>query len=1296
MTGQHLHDRNSNKKNAVYSEQRPSLQRSISHPGEHIKLDGNSKTLKHTGDHWKKIKRMALERLNTFSVGTTMMDDRLQNQDKMNDAGVVLNRRLEYNLLPGAIFAMMAQRDEHGFPRIPVLLSLVKVQIIGADNSKPSDKKTSRKIRQLCIVVSYGNTRWIIHRRYWDFVKLHYSYYGYDFTHSRRPVGLPVFPAHPQLRQHKDRYQVTQQQQHQKQQLSNPPLLNTQISSLCSIDGGDQRSTTIDDATIRYDLQVGNYLLHKEHDPNIPLTTPESPASQAEADSYINHNQQCHNILGATNVNQHDKLLEQYIGQLIQATLHTGNINRLCKFLEISALGLHLKATQLYGHHGKEGYMAIVARTDRGPKHSRRSWPRLCFGSRPSGNSTDKDNDKLKWFIIRDNYMVCVNHPHDMDYYDVILFEPGFQIQRGYTHRSINKLDKLKLAITSAAKLSIGHSTLCIRTNAGEIYLRAKNVRQAIQFEQSLLQACRQSTWCLPPQRFNSFAPVRSNCSTTWFVDGKDYFYQISVALENATKHIYIHDWWLSPELYLRRPPSENEQWRLDNILKRKAEQGVKIYIIVYKEIAMAVPLFSHHTKQYLLSLSNNIYVQRHPSRTLDILSKQDTLFYAHHEKICMVDGVVAFIGGLDLCYGRYDTAQHILNDDPVSVAKQTWIGKDYSNPRVDDFHALDKPFEDNIDRSSLPRMPWHDISVRICGEAARDVEHHFVQRWNFLRRRKSSTPKRPTPLLLPYTTDVPDLNDPRIGSAHSALRTQVQILRSVSSWSSGVATTEHSIMDAYVELIGASKHFVYIENQFFVTSTQCGTTVIENKVGNALYNRILRAHQNKETWYAVVMMPLVPEFPGTFDGADGTTIRLIMSSQYLSIGRGPDSLLGKLRAAGVMNTSNYIKFYGLRNWGELNGSYVTEQVYIHAKTMIVDDRTVIIGSANINERSMLGVRDSEICACIEDVDLLDSTFGGQPVKVGRFAHSLRLRLMAEHMGLPVDDWNTDKLLHHAGTDKEATKKRKDSTTCHTLLHEPMPPTDSDQDTASYHLQEYTSNQVIDHKLLQNLTTNEEPTSSIINQIDSGITDTESTATSTIIDTTSSTVRYTMNEEALSLYKEWAAWDTDTDNNGDGFNHTPLALPLMVVPSDKKSTEIDSTDTQELVFCNNNNGFWATTDDDIVFASLRDPLMEASQNMWHTLARRNTDLFRRCFMVKPDNNVRTWAAFSTFTKMSRQLLMDGQVSKTTSLNFMRPFVPYLLNKIKGHLVIWPIGFMEDEGENFVFAMDKLAPLEIFD
>ena len=38
----------------------------------------------------------------------------------------------------------------------------------------------------------------------------------------------------------------------------------------------------------------------------------------------------------------------------------------------------------------------------------------------------------------------------------------------------------------------------------------------------------------------------------------------------------------------------------------------------------------------------------------------------------------------------------------------------------------------------------------------------------------------------------------------------------------------------------------------------------------------------------------------------------------------------------------------------------------MHSKLLIADDRVVICGSANINDRSLLGKRDSEIAVIVE------------------------------------------------------------------------------------------------------------------------------------------------------------------------------------------------------------------------------------------------------------------------------------------------------------------------------------------
>ncbi len=65
-----------------------------------------------------------------------------------------------------------------------------------------------------------------------------------------------------------------------------------------------------------------------------------------------------------------------------------------------------------------------------------------------------------------------------------------------------------------------------------------------------------------------------------------------------------------------------------------------------------------------------------------------------------------------------------------------------------------------------------------------------------------------------------------------------------------------------------------------------------------------------------------------------------------------------------------------------------------------MDDRKVLIGSTNLNDRSMLGNRDSEIAMVIEDTDKLLSSMAGTPFKAAKFAHSLRAQLFKEHFGL--------------------------------------------------------------------------------------------------------------------------------------------------------------------------------------------------------------------------------------------------------------------------------------------------------
>ncbi|CCG82002.1 putative Phospholipase D1 [Taphrina deformans PYCC 5710] len=676
--------------------------------------------------------------------------------------------------------------------------------------------------------------------------------------------------------------------------------------------------------------------------------------------------------------------------------------NRLCKFLEISTLGIRLAKEERIA--GKEGYLAI-----RSVKGATRGF--TC-------NPVEiKRRHQPRWFMVRESYMAVIAHPGATEIYDVFYFDHHFEMTR---RNFANDVSLITDRGEQTGHTHSSHHSFKLKNSERRVNLVAKNGRQLEQFTSSIAKLSEASPWS-KKHRFGSFAPVRTNVAAQWLVDGRDYFWNVSRAIYNARDVIYIHDWWLSPELYMRRPPALSEKWRLDRLLQRKAQEGVKIFIIIYQNVGTTVPIDSTYTKYSLMGLHPNIMVQRSPGHL-----KQITFFWAHHEKILAIDNELAFVGGLDLCFGRWDSPEHVLTDDkddgrytaknehegpdevrlaPSSIDDfpddpEVWPGKDYSNPRVLDFHTLDKPYAELYDRSKIPRMGWHDISMCILGQAARDVARHFVQRWNYLIRTKP--PKKPVPMLLPPAEYLPaDLEK------HGVTGTcEVQILRSSGSWSLGLDETECSIHNAYCGMIKASEHFVYIENQFFITSTEVEGTQITNGIGDALVERIIRAHRNKELWKAIIVVPMMPGFPGSVDGNEGTALRYIMKCQFNTISRGPKSIFGRVRKAGI-DPAHYINFFGLRGWGKVGEDpkvLVSEMVYIHAKCMIVDDRAAIIGSANINERSQRGNRDSEVAAVVRDTDMMESTMGGEAFQVGRFAHTLRIRLMREHLGVNVDE----------------------------------------------------------------------------------------------------------------------------------------------------------------------------------------------------------------------------------------------------------------------------------------------------
>ena len=436
-----------------------------------------------------------------------------------------------------------------------------------------------------------------------------------------------------------------------------------------------------------------------------------------------------------------------------------------------------------------------------------------------------------------------------------------------------------------------------------------------------------------------------------------------------------------------------------------------------------------------------------------------------------IIDNVIGYVGGLDLCWGRYDNNQHPIYEapNPQNIYEFPFI--DYSNSRVKDFSNVQNYYIESVPREHSTRMPWHDVHSRIIGVAVAKISKHFIQRWNYANseenqlRALSSIKKdsisqnnklnfdqkltkknilKIRELKEEFIMEENNVNDREKPQIENEMKSQtfseiktdldidknktniteiykkyftegippsnVHVLRSVSKWNAGVNQTERSILNEYYRLIRSAKHYIYIENQFFVSKSwnKKERENNENCISDEVQNK---AYRRKENFKVYIFIPLLPGFEGNPENSD--TIKIILKHTYAGISRNYGlSMIEQLEKRMGNKWRNYIGFFSLRNHALVNNVPKTEIIYIHCKLMIIDDKTVLIGSANINDRSMLGDRDSEFAVIINEKQELENKKTGKKYIMNgisnynatNFAVEFRKALMAEHLGISQDD----------------------------------------------------------------------------------------------------------------------------------------------------------------------------------------------------------------------------------------------------------------------------------------------------
>ncbi|KAK4274433.1 hypothetical protein QN277_017653 [Acacia crassicarpa] len=522
------------------------------------------------------------------------------------------------------------------------------------------------------------------------------------------------------------------------------------------------------------------------------------------------------------------------------------------------------------------------------------------------------------------------------------------------------------------------------------------------------------------------FFNQRENCKVTLYQDAHvlDDFIKVSIplsggiryynpgrcwqdifsAIYNAKYLIYITGWSVYTEITLIRN-SDKPSMTLGQLLLMKADEGVKVLMLVWDDRTSdqlrKVGFMATHDEE-TVQYFRNTKVQcelcpRNPDVGRSIIQGlQTSTMFTHHQKAVVVDSdlpevteesklgsqkrtIVSFIGGIDLCDGRYDTHEHPLFSTLDTIHK-------------DDFHQPN--FAGASIKKGGPREPWHDIHCKLEGPIAWDVLYNFEQRWEKQVGKDLLIPLEDYDEILVSPSEILPLEDNETWT--------VQLFRSIdggavsgfpraqeeaAEWglvSGKNNIIDRSIQDAYINAIRRAKNFIYIENQYFLGSSYGweATDLIVEDIGalhlipKELSLKIVSKIKARERFVVYIVIPMWPE-----GDPESASVQAILDWQRRTMEMMYTDIAEALEQVGSnAEPTEYLTFFCLGNREvEKPGEYIPPErpvpdtnydraqkarrfmIYVHSKMMIVDDEYIIVGSANINQRSMDGGRDTEI-----------------------------------------------------------------------------------------------------------------------------------------------------------------------------------------------------------------------------------------------------------------------------------------------------------------------------------------------
>ena len=488
----------------------------------------------------------------------------------------------------------------------------------------------------------------------------------------------------------------------------------------------------------------------------------------------------------------------------------------------------------------------------------------------------------------------------------------------------------------------------------------------------------------------------------------RDGWNDVHETLSGAKKFICIVGWSLNASITLGKSDG-SESETIGKILLEKADEGVDVRVLLWNDADTNAPKKDTAKEFFKESLVKVELISRKKQKKEPFFFKDNAYTkhcFSHSQKFILADqsveespglrNIVAYVGSFDLSNGRSDASK---NNNATAETES-------KNQFVNNIIAT-------ITKSTS-RTPCHEVFCKVIGPAALDIYENFRGRWSAegLSAESDFDLEKSSGIYTDYTYESVDAWDVQV--YRSICHDSIDLEESDKIHFYGGTKTDNSLYRAYIHQVQKARQFIYMETASFMGSSHfwddCSDIQIKNLIPIEITMKILDAIKKNKSFRVFILLSMYPE-----SNPEDSVSQEIIHWQYHTIDMMYRRIAEAIEEKGLdTEPQDYLLFLclGKREEAETSAKLLKQQpsldvpqapvtkqkrsiIAVNSKIAIFDDEYIIVGSANMNDRSLVGNRNTELAI---------GAYQPRLAAVGEIS-TFRKSLWVEYMGkdAPID-----------------------------------------------------------------------------------------------------------------------------------------------------------------------------------------------------------------------------------------------------------------------------------------------------